>query len=315
MSDKQRGILWMLVSALSYSLFTVFGKNVLESIGTIDVLFWRFMIAAPLSWVIVGLRLATGHGPRPSAVAWRPRFLAGVSFGFMAYLAFASLDRMPGALYIVICYTYPAMVAVGAWFLGKPTSRHIWIAVALTLVGIGFTVPEVVDGGGDSAVIGMLLTLGNAFIYACYILFSERLVAADDRPAHANDSFVAAAWGFTGSFVVGALFAIGNGGVTAPSGAKYVWSMLALGVISTVVSGTTFFLGVKRLGPAPAALVASTEPVLTLVWAVVLLDETLVAIQIVGAVLVIGGVVWSQRVPPKMVHVSGPAPEVPAPGP
>lgn len=308
----------MLVSALAYSLFTVFGKNVLEQIGTIDVLFWRFAIAAPLAWLVVGVRLISGRGPRPSAVAWRPRFVAGLSFGFMAYLAFASLDRMSGALYIVICYTYPAMVAVGAWILGKPTSRHIWIAVALTLVGIGFTVPEVVDGGGDSAVVGMLLTLGNAFIYACYILFSERLVTHDatsSRDAAASDSFVAAAWGFTGSLVVAAVFAIGNGGVTAPSGAEYVWSMIALAVISTVVSGTTFFLGVKHLGPAPAALVASTEPVLTLVWAVVLLDETLVAIQIVGAVLVIGGVVWSQRVPATMVHVSGPAPEVPAPGP
>jgi drug/metabolite transporter (DMT)-like permease len=120
----------------------------------------------------------------------------------------------------------------------------------------------------------------------------------DDGSHHnSGDGFVAAAWGLTGSFLLAAIFAVGAGGVEAPSGPKYVWSMIALGVISTVISGTAFFLGVKHLGPAPAALVASTEPVLTLIWVVLILDESLVAIQIVGAILVIIGVIWSQRVP------------------
>lgn len=303
----------MLVSALAYSLFTVFGKNVLEKLGTTDVLFWRFAIAAPVAWAVVAIRRASGYGPSPLAVDWRPRFAAGVVFGLLAYLAFASLDRLPGALYIVICYTYPAMVAIGARVLGKPTTRHMWWAVFITLLGIAFTVPEVVDGAGDSAVIGMIITLGNAFLYACYILFSERIVASEptDDGSHHNsgDGFVAAAWGLTGSFLLAAIFALGAGGVEAPSGPKYVWSMIALGVISTVISGTAFFLGVKHLGPAPAALVAATEPVLTLIWVVLILDESLVAIQIVGAVLVIVGVIWSQKVP----KISEPARVVPAP--
>jgi drug/metabolite transporter (DMT)-like permease len=307
-STKQRGILWMLVSALAYSLFTVFGKNVLEQLGTTDVLFWRFAVAMPVSWAVVAFRRIGGHGPRPFEVDWKPRVLAGVSFGFMAYLAFAALDRMSGALYIVICYTYPAMVALGAWLLGKPSSRHIWWAAGLTLLGIAFTVPEVVKGTDDAALIGMLMTLGNAFIYACYILFSERLVTHEDEARTSGDGFVAAAWGFTGAFVVGAFLSIINGDLTAPSGGKYVSSMIALGVVSTVVAGTTFFLGVRHLGPAPAALVAATEPVLTLIWAVTILDESLVPVQILGAVLVIVGVVWSQRVP----TATPPVPEVPA---
>lgn len=298
----------MLISALAYSLFTVFGKNVLEQLGTTDVLFWRFAIAMPVSWAVVFVRRRSGFGPRPLDVDWKPRVLAGVAFGFMAYLAFAALDRMPGALYIVICYTYPAMVAVGAWLLGKPSSKHIWWAAAITLLGIAFTVPEVVKGTDDAALIGMLMTLGNAFIYACYILFSERLVVHTDESTSAGDGFIAAAWGFTGAFVVGAILSVASGGLDAPTGAKYVGSMIALGVVSTVVAGTTFFLGVKHLGPAPAALVAATEPVLTLIWAVTILDESLVPVQILGAALVIVGVFWSQRVP----SVNPPRPEVPA---
>ena len=297
-SVKQRGIFWILSSALGYSLFTVLGKNVLEQLTAGDVLVWRFVIAAPISWSIVSVRWRMGVGGSPRSVPWLPPYLAGVSFGLMAYFAFAALDRLTGAIYIVLCYTYPAMVAVGAWLLGKPTAKRVWIAIALTLVGVGFTVPEIEFGGDGRAVAGMILTVANAFIYACYILYSERLMTPRSNPDGAptsNDGFVTAAWGMTGSLTFAIALAIANGGVTAPSGGKYVWSMIGLAVISTVVAATAFLLAVARLGPATAALFASIEPALTLVWIVLFLGETLVPIQIVGAVLVIAGVVWSQR--------------------
>ena len=299
MSAKQRGVLWILASAGGYSLFTVFGKNVLEQLTASDVLVWRFLIAAPISWVIVALRWRLGKGGSPRDVRWLPPYLAGVSFGIMAWFAFAALDRLTGAIYIVLCYTYPAMVAVGAWLLGKPTSKRLWVAIVLTLVGVGFTVPEIEFGGDGRAVAGMVLTILNAFIYACYILYSERLMTTpssdDSTPARSNDGFVTAAWGMTGSLSFALVLAVLSGGVQAPSGAKFVWSMIGLGVISTVVAATAFLLAVARLGPAPAALFASIEPAITLVWIVVFLGESLVPIQIIGAVLVIAGVVWSQR--------------------
>lgn len=302
MSAKQRGVLWILASAGGYSLFTVFGKNVLEQLNASDVLVWRFLIAAPISWLIVATRWRLGIGGSPRDVRWLPPYLAGVSFGIMAYFAFAALDRLTGAIYIVLCYTYPAMVAVGAWLLGKPTSRRLWVAIALTLVGVGFTVPEIEFGGDGRAVAGMLLTILNAFIYACYILYSERLMTSSTNDSggaevtvRRNDGFVTAAWGMTGSLTVAVMLAAVSGGVEAPSGAKFVWSMIGLGVISTVVAATAFLLAVARLGPAPAALFASIEPAITLVWIVLFLGETLVPIQIIGAVLVIAGVVWSQR--------------------
>ncbi|MBU6241323.1 MAG: DMT family transporter, partial [Acidobacteria bacterium] len=53
MTDKKKGILWILTSALAYSVFTVMAKRLLDEIGPTDVLFWRFVIAAPVIWVVV----------------------------------------------------------------------------------------------------------------------------------------------------------------------------------------------------------------------------------------------------------------------
>ncbi len=283
----------MLTSASAYSLFTVFGKNVLEEIETADVLLWRFLIAVPVAWIFIVVRARLG-GPGPFSVEWRPRFIAGLAFGAVAWMAFAGLDNLPAALYIVIIYTYPAMVAVGSWLLGKPTSRHIWVAVGITLLGIAFTVPEILSDASDATTFGVIMTLGNAALYAGYVLYSERLVTGDSG----GDGLVASAWSLTGSLTFAAVITLFSWPVSAPQSLGGAGSMIGLAVISTVVAGMAFFLGVRHLGPAPAALIAATEPVLTLIWIVTILHESLRPIQLLGAALVIAGVIWSQK-PPK----------------
>jgi len=295
MSDRRTGVLWILTSALAYSLFTVMAKRLLEEIEPTDVLFWRFIIATPVIWIVVLARARTGRGPNPLRVEWHPRFAMGLLFGLLAWFAFVGVDKMPGDLYVIVIYTYPAMVAVGAWMVGRPTSRQLWTALAITTLGIAMTVPEIFDGAQGAAVFGFVLTLLNAALYAGYILYSERIV--NDTKGHhlAGDSFVAAGWGMAGSVLVGTVVALASGGVAVPESGLAVLCMFGLAIISTVVSQTAFFLGVSKLGPAPAALVAASEPVMALTWLALFLDESLRAIQIVGALLVIGGVVWSQR--------------------
>ena len=298
MTDKRAGISWILVSAMAYSLFTVMAKRLLDEIGPTDVLFWRFVIATPVIWAVVLLRARTRRGPNPLHVEWHPRFAMGLLFGLLAWFAFVGVDKLPGDLYVIIIYTYPAMVAVGARLLGKPATRQLWTALAITTVGIALTVPEIFDGSQDAALFGFVLTLFNAALYAGYILYSERIV--NDTKGHhlAGDSFVAAAWGMVGSLVVGTVVALASGGISLPNTGLAVVCMFGLGIISTVVSQTAFFLGVSKLGPAPAALVAASEPVMALTWLVLLLDESMRAIQVAGAALVIVGVVWSQRTRP-----------------
>jgi drug/metabolite transporter (DMT)-like permease len=280
----------MVLSATAYSIFTIFSKNMLKELRPVDVLVWRFLLAVPLAWIVVLIRARFG-GPGPFSVAWLPRFTAGVLFGGVAWLAFAGLDQLPGALYIVIIYTYPAMVAVGATLLGRPAGRQVWIAVLITLVGIALTVPEVLDGAGGATVVGLLFTLGNALTYAAYVIYSERLVT------DGGDGLVASAWSLTGSLAFAVVAAAISWPMRAPSSLGGYGSAVGLAAISTVLASMAFFLGVRRLGPSSAALVATTEPVLTLIWVVLILDESLKPVQLLGAALVIVGVLWSQRAP------------------
>lgn len=298
--------MWVVASAASYSLFAVFSKWVLDDLTATDLLFWRFAIAAPLAWAVVGVRRRRG-GPGARSAPARSFLAAGLVFGVLALLAFAGLEHLAASLYTVIIYTYPAMVAIGATLLGRRPPRALWAAVGLTTVGIALTVPEVFRGEADADGLGLVLTLLNALLYAGYVLATGSLVGNDggDRPP--ADGIVASAWSTTGSLVFAVAVALVVG-VEIPTDPGVIAGLVGLGVISTVVAHMTLFVGMRTLAPATASLIATLEPVLTLIWAVTLLDESLVVLQVLGAVLVLGGVVWAQRLGSRSPAASTPDP-------
>jgi len=290
----------VVASATTYSMFTVFSKWVLDDLRPTDVLFWRFAIAAPVAWAMVLVRSRFG-GPGPRSAPSRSFLGAGGVFGIVALLAFAALDHLSGALYTVIIYTYPAMVAVGSALLGRKPPNRTWIAIGITLVGIACTVPQVFDRP-DADGLGLILTLGNAVVYAGYVLATGHLVGGE--AAGEIDGVVASTYSFTGSLVFAALLLPFVGLRTPPDAGAWM-GLLGLGVVSTVIAGATLFVGLRRLPPATAALVATLEPVLTLIWVMTILHESLVVLQFVGAALVIIGVVWAQRTSPVVATEPG----------
>ena len=217
--ERRTAVLWVLASAVSYSLFAVFSKQVFaDGLRATDLVVWRFAggdtarVDDPAGAVAQG-------GPGPLDAPVRPMLVLGSSFGVLALMAFAGLERIPAALYTVIIYTYPAMVAVGAWLLGRPAPRALWGALVLTMAGIALTVPEVFSAGGG-ATTGLILTLLNAAFYAVYVLISGRLVGTPQGSTgrRSVDGFATTTWSLTGSL----LFAVGVAavcGVQTPSSA------------------------------------------------------------------------------------------------
>jgi drug/metabolite transporter (DMT)-like permease len=286
--------MWVALSAVAYSLFAVFTKHALaQGLRPSDLLVWRFGIAVPAVWLLVLVQMWRG-GPRPTQAPIVRMLVLGVLFGVLAMLGFSALDHLSAGLYTVIIYTYPAMVAAGAWALGHTSPRALWGAVGVTLVGIGLTtVPAALSSSSTVEGVGIVLALLNALAYAIYVLWSGRLMTS--ASAHRYDGIVAAAWSLTGSMGFAALVGLVAGGVRAPHTASSAWGLVGLSLVSTVVASVALLIGISSLGPATAATIATLEPVLTLLWAVVVLGESLRVVQLLGAALVIGGITWAQR--------------------
>jgi LPXTG-motif cell wall-anchored protein len=62
-----------------------------------------------------------------------------------------------------------------------------------------------------------------------------------------------------------------------------------------VLTNILWFKAVDRVGPSRAALVANLQPFIAALFALVLLSETMTWIQVVGGVLIAGGIVLARK--------------------
>jgi drug/metabolite transporter (DMT)-like permease len=71
--------------------------------------------------------------------------------------------------------------------------------------------------------------------------------------------------------------------------------MAAIVVIPTFAAVVLYLQGIRGLGPSQAAVVSTLEPLFTIALVSVFLPtQTLTPVQLLGAGLVLAGVVWSE---------------------
>jgi drug/metabolite transporter (DMT)-like permease len=284
----RRGVLWATISAAAYSVSAVIGKDLLATLRPSDMLFWRFTVAAPVVWTVLAVRARRG-GPRPRTAVFPPMIGLGMLFGYMSLTGFIALDHLDASLYIVLVYVYPGIVAAASPLFGHRVRATMWPAVGLTLVGVVLTVPELFGGGGTHADgFGVTMTFVQAVVLALYTLLAGRVITGT------ADGLVTIGWSVCGSWLGMAALATLVGLRTPGRAVEWV-ELAAFAILPTIVAGGTFYHALRTVPPALVAMIATLEPVLTVLWAVLLLGERLRAVQIAGGILVVAGVVWAQR--------------------
>lgn len=284
--SSARGAVWALASAAAYSLSSVVGKDLLDHLGPSSLLFWRFSIASVVLWAALALWNRKG-GPNPLEVPRWTMLVLGAVFGLMVLTGFLALDRLDASLYIVLVYTYPVLVVVGSAFLGTRPVALTWAALALVMIGIVLTVPELFGGVGQVDAVGVALSLGQAVIFATYMIVSSRLLP------QTIDGVVTAAWIVLGAGLVITPIALIDG-LVQPRGGELILEVATFALIPTVVSSICFFQAMRHIVPGAVAMVLTIEVALVILWAVIFLGEELRAIKIAGAVVVVAGVLLAQ---------------------
>jgi drug/metabolite transporter (DMT)-like permease len=282
--SQRNGALFILLSVTGYSLIPIWVKNIQATgLDSLHIAFWRFAFAVPLFWLlIVTRRLPLPGKPLPrGALA-----LSGTLIGLSAITGFWGLERLPAGTFVVLFYSYPAMVAIISLFLGEKLSAQGWLALALTTVGVILTVPDFGVGLSGENLIGVLMALVNALGVAVYFIISSRLLRGHNAMARAS------AWVLTGALAVFAVAAPFQG-VGSPSPRAWVF-LLGLAAASTVF--TIFFLnaGIQQIGPARAAIMGTIEPILTAALAAVFLGERMGQAQLLGGAFIVASIILLQ---------------------
>jgi drug/metabolite transporter (DMT)-like permease len=303
--DRRRlvGVLLVVVSAASFGSGALFAKPVYaEGVGWLTLLCWRFAIAALLSWSWLLLDRGRRAGLRRTD---RRRLVVALVLGIV-YLGnsstyYAALETVSASLAALIVYIYPAIVAVLTLRLGRPLEgRRAWLALGMALLGVILAIGGIPTGTAPPLV-GLLQVLASPVIYSIWIVSQARLAGErSDRVGDASDdgagSATAAALMMTSTAIGFWVIALATGTPVAPGQIPGgAWpGMIAVAVISTFVAIQTFSAGSRLIGAAQASLISTVEPVWTICLAALILGERLGPIQLIGGVLVIGGVILAQ---------------------
>jgi drug/metabolite transporter (DMT)-like permease len=224
--------------------------------------------------------------------------VVGLALGQLFYIL--SIERLDIGIALVVIYTSPLMVALWSRFVAhEPVRRRLWLAIALSLVGLSLVV-DVWSG----------VTLGTAGLAACLITaacFAAYVLMGDEGRRRGRDAYSLVAWGFAfaaifwaavqpwwtfpGDVLAADVSLLGRlADVQAP-----VWLL----VLYVIVFGTLvpFGLIVKALdyiAPTRVAIIAMLEPVGGAVVAFAWLGEELTALELTGGALVLAGVAIAQ---------------------
>lgn len=286
LSASATGLLLTAISALGFSTLPVFGVLAYRAGANVTTLLGiRFLMAAAALWLYV---LITRRPLPDLRTALKLFIMGGVGYTAMSalYLSSVAADRLSPSLAALLLYTYPAVVALQAWwFDGHTLSGRQTSALLVTLGGVALVLAA--PGAGSLFTFtGAMLALGSSLVYATYIFFGSRV--SRQLPAVVVTTYVTTA--AAGVFLIYGL-AAGDLVRVAPPG---WWAIGGTAFFATVLAVMLFFAGVERLGPSQASVVSTLEPVGTAVLSALAFGDRLGATQFGGGALVLAGIIWLQ---------------------
>lgn len=242
------------------------------------VSFYRGAIG--LLFVLVWLALR----PRGSGLSdrrlwfWSAIAGLGVAGNFAFY--FVSIAEASVAVAATLVYCAPVFVYLVSFALRleRPTLGK-WAAIAMVMVGVVLLTRVYETGAGSVTLIGAGAGLLSGLSYAVFI-FGFKYAAPHGTPqAILVIAFAALVsiliWPGDAGQVIGVL--------STPS-----WPLFAvLGVLGAGLSFIFYIVGLNHTAPAVASIVAMVEPVTASLFGVVVLHESLVAMQLVGMGLIL----------------------------
>jgi drug/metabolite transporter (DMT)-like permease len=275
MGSARGGFVLVLLASTCFGTLGMFSSLAYDDgVEPWTLLFLRFAITGPL---LVALALAVRE-PWPGRRGIVLGLLLGVLQLGVGWSLLEGFERAPVALVTLLYFAYPLITSVGAALVYRDRispQRGIILAVALTGVVLVVGLPD------SANVAGVILGLVAGLCVSGLILSSQYVMAADSV-----SPIVLCALMFSSPVLVLLLVLPLRAPDFGMSGAAWGWALCGVLGAATIPIAC-FYAGVRRVGAAVAGLLSTAEPVVTVLLAYLVLDESLTAWQLAGGALVV----------------------------
>ncbi len=285
------GIALGLGAGLAFGAGGVFVKPLLEAGWSPGAAVLARISIAALLLLVPGL-IALRFDLRP---LWRARWtvllyglvaVAGVQFAF-----YASLERIPVSMTLLIEYLAPIALVLFAWLRTRRMPQLI--VLGGSVLAIAGLVLVIGPGGGDLDPIGLAFA-AVAMIGVCvYYAIGERAADQLSPIALVSAGFVVGAVALAITGVLGLLpMEVVLTDVAFLGGTAPWWvPLLTVGAFSTAFAYLAGIAAIGMLGARLSSFLGLSEVVFAGIVGWILLGEALGALQILGGVFILGGIV------------------------
>jgi len=250
------------------------------------IILWRVLLALP---VAIGVAYATGG--RITMDLLRRAFLTGVCFALSIIAGFMSFQKTSIVNATLIPALSPALVLiVASRMFGEHRSRTEVVCAGIAFLGVAAVVVGSHATGGS--VYGDLLAAANLLVFTGYFVLAKQVRGGDVH----SWSFLAAIFVITSLVVTPWSLAV-HGGVGVLHGSDWLL-VLGLVLIPGMVGHGFMTWAHHYVDVSVTSTLTLANPVVSIVGAWIFFSESLVPIQILGALMVLaslGAIVRRQR--------------------
>ena len=282
------GAIVAFLAAVFFSTKAIFVKlTYLYGADAISALALRMIMALP--FLLVAGWFSTRGGARPLTRAdWKAVLLLGfLGYYLSSLLDFLGLQYITASLERLILFLYPTIVALISWVvLKKPIGMRGIGALVLSYIGISISFVRDLEHSGDAATV----LIGGGFVFACTITYAIYIVGSGEMVGRIG----ALRFGAYAT-VVAAICCVAQFLLTRPLSAldlpqQVYWYSLAMAIIATVLPVIMTAKAIHMIGAPKVAIISAVGPIATIVLAWKFLGEPIGWEQLVGAALVMSGV-------------------------
>lgn len=292
-STERLGIALAVLAALGFSFKAIFVKlaYAAAAVDAVTLLTLRMTFALPIAlWASLWLCRAA---PPLSRNDWGLLLVLGVlGYYGASILDFIGLQYISAALERLILFIYPTLtVLIGVLFMGKTLEKRQVAALALSYAGIGLAFAHDLQVTDDmhAVLLGGAFIFGSALSYALYSAGAEVAIRRLGTLRFAALAIIVSTFATQLHFVLTQPFS-----ALAQPLEVYAYAA-AMALFSTVLPVFWQSAAVQRIGAARTVLIGTLGPMLTIFFAWLLLTEPVSIAQLLGAGLVLAGVLLVSR--------------------
>ena len=280
-----RAVVYVLLGAVSYGLLATIVKYANHlGIGTSAVTFWQFFIGF-VFLIVLDLIWRKRSGQEIQKVSFKSKsklVLWGTSLGLTTTLYYISIQYVPVSVGIILLMQSIWISLVLEIFIHKKRpNRAKIVGVIIVLIGT-LLATNIFHTQYDISIEGLLLGLGAGASYSISLFASSSI--ALDVPSHIRSKYLV-----FGGLILIVLF--WNIHILQQMSVSSLYWGIAIAIFGTILPPLLFTKGIPEVGISLGNIFASLEIPVSILSAVIILNESVEMIQWGGILLILFAIV------------------------